>query len=560
MVASIRTWNRLEPLARHKDLADGLEARLADPLWMLGRQWQFGEFKGSDGGMPVTARFEADRATLQRYRGGAADGGGEAIEYDPLLQPLEVCVESEGNPTDGDLRYWLQASAGLLRILKRRSVSRVTLTTLRTAYPVAEVRADEASERKALIDLAGRSAIDAAAYLADLDAANTLDTDVLPAALDALPPTEANKVRAGTLEWLGGLSRYAPGQSGAWQADRLEYAFAASAHLNGEVVLEASEYRGGRLDWYAFDARRNDSLGAARHAAQRVTRTALPVPVEYAGMPADRYWSYEDHPVRFGQIATSRTDLARLLIAEFALVYGDDWFVVPVELPLGSVLSNTTVTVVDSFGAEIGIRPERHPETTLFKLSPTDGDASDFFLLAPTLTDADVGVPLEQVMIVRDELANLVWGIEQRVPDGLGGSRDRSEEPQGLPGAITIDDVPEDAELLYRLNSTVPSHWIPYVPVRVAASTARRTMLERRSVESATAAGGRAKARPLGTILSESTRINAEEVTREGAIVERQKQLTRWIDGSYHLWVGRVKRVGRGEGSSGLRFDYTDRR
>jgi hypothetical protein len=32
----------------------------------------------------------------------------------------------------------------------------------------------------------------------------------------------------------------------------------------------------------------------------------------------------------------------------------------------------------------------------------------------------------------------------------------------------------------------------------------------------------------------------------------------RWIDGSSHLWVGRRKGVGRGEGSSNLRFDALD--
>ena len=49
--------------------------------------------------------------------------------------------------------------------------------------------------------------------------------------------------------------------------------------------------------------------------------------------------------------------------------------------------------------------------------------------------------------------------------------------------------------------------------------------------------------------------IFEEEIPREGIRVTRSYQLTRWHDGSTHLWVGRRKRVGRGEGSSGLRFD-----
>lgn len=39
---------------------------------------------------------------------------------------------------------------------------------------------------------------------------------------------------------------------------------------------------------------------------------------------------------------------------------------------------------------------------------------------------------------------------------------------------------------------------------------------------------------------------------RAGARVTREYQYARWIDGGTHLWVGRRKHVGRGEGSSGL--------
>jgi hypothetical protein len=64
-----------------------------------------------------------------------------------------------------------------------------------------------------------------------------------------------------------------------------------------------------------------------------------------------------------------------------------------------------------------------------------------------------------------------------------------------------------------------------------------------------------------GRILSPSAKdqqglsIFEEEIPREGIRVTRSYQLTRWHDGSTHLWIGRRKRVGSGEGSSGLRFD-----
>jgi hypothetical protein len=44
-------------------------------------------------------------------------------------------------------------------------------------------------------------------------------------------------------------------------------------------------------------------------------------------------------------------------------------------------------------------------------------------------------------------------------------------------------------------------------------------------------------------------------VPRSGVDVVRTFQLARWIDGRYVLWCGRSRRTGKGEGSSGLRFD-----
>ena len=42
----IVNWSRLEPLPVTPDLQAGLQARVGDPLWLLGRQWQFNEFQG----------------------------------------------------------------------------------------------------------------------------------------------------------------------------------------------------------------------------------------------------------------------------------------------------------------------------------------------------------------------------------------------------------------------------------------------------------------------------------------------------------------------------------
>ena len=64
------SWTRLEPGIRTPDLQAGIEARTHDPLWMLARQWQFGEFRAEDAGTPIalgdTPEGAAYRAIAER--------------------------------------------------------------------------------------------------------------------------------------------------------------------------------------------------------------------------------------------------------------------------------------------------------------------------------------------------------------------------------------------------------------------------------------------------------------------------------------------------------------
>ena len=70
-MASITSWMRLQPLSRNAEMKTSLQARIYDPLWLLARQWQLGEFQGEDNGSPIMARWRADAAKLSRYFSGA---------------------------------------------------------------------------------------------------------------------------------------------------------------------------------------------------------------------------------------------------------------------------------------------------------------------------------------------------------------------------------------------------------------------------------------------------------------------------------------------------------
>ena len=137
---------------------------------------------------------------------------------------------------------------------------------------------------------------------------------------------------------------------------------------------------------------------------------------------------------------------------------------------------------------------------------------------------------------------------------------DRYEEHQRrLAVAQHVDVDFGDAQLLYRLATDVPYHWFPFVPVAAdgVPPTEGVIQLERRPLVRFLAGGTEVVPEPLGRVLvaADPLRLEEDEVPRSGVDVVRTFQLARWTDGGYVLWCGRRRRTGKGEGSSGLRFD-----
>jgi hypothetical protein len=92
--SSITSWTRLEPQCANADIATSTSARIFDPLWLMTRQWQVGEFQGEDAGTPVQARVRATNALLTRCHFGELSApSSKASAYDPNQAPLEVLVE-----------------------------------------------------------------------------------------------------------------------------------------------------------------------------------------------------------------------------------------------------------------------------------------------------------------------------------------------------------------------------------------------------------------------------------------------------------------------------------
>jgi len=134
---------RLEPRSRDAQMNTSLQARIYDPLWLLARQWQFGEFQGADNGSPVMARWRAESARLTRYYAGAiANTTVDTPSYDGSRMPLETLVEQETIRPATDqtaepekLRLAAEAGQQFLRMLDQQSLSRDYRDAFIREYP-----------------------------------------------------------------------------------------------------------------------------------------------------------------------------------------------------------------------------------------------------------------------------------------------------------------------------------------------------------------------------------------------------------------------------------------
>ena len=574
-------WARLEPRSRDKSLAPGLEARVHDPLWLLGRQWQFGELNADgDLGSAIVAEISAQIVPVARYRPGRAEDGAAAGAYDAGAQPLETLVEAEEVRPADSVRARARAGQHFERLLAAHGAGAYA-GAFRVAFPLsAEPSSLDASSRRFAGFLAGR-AIDGARLHAAL-AASLRPADGRPPTLPATPAVkdaDVERVRAAATAWLAWSDSlvHAPrAANAAWIRERMEYAFAIDAPAaNGSgMLLEAEEYTDGTLDWHTFSAV-GSTTSAAGNAVEVIgPRAVIPSTVTYPGMPASRLWEFEDARVDFGGVEANPEDLGRMLLAEFALVYGGDWLLVPLEAPAGSLVRIVALDVRDTFGRVVRVGPTTSIEPPsagwrMFGISPGvafDAAAAgtnapqDVLFVAPALASSLQGRAIEEVLLLRDEMANMAWAVERSVEGAHGLPMDRAaaeyaRRPDPAPPSAATDT------LTYRLRTDVPQHWLPLLPQRLEPNDPSMT-LRLAALPSIQPDGSLVPIRPLGQLLAAPPQqpvvLREEEVPREGARVTRAYQLARWFDGTTFLWLGRRKSVGRGEGSSGLRFDVAD--
>ena len=520
---SVTTWTRIEPDILtgdpQKDLALGIMAEIADPLWLLGRQWQIGEWQGEDAGSPVTAEVSATSYAIDSLA-----IGNTTIPYQAANTPVDTLVEHDGGRADMAMRA--AGGRAFLDELAEHKV-RVYQNAARSAFGFAALDGTNVME-------------------AVLIAASGVDGDRVLAAVTSGKITQALSVTQGDVpnfnaavqEW---TAWYGPRATAAvnptWQTDRLEYQFSMSAALKeGRVTLSAQEHHGGRIDWDAFTASAFGSgLAGGQPSQPVVTRlTAMPTLLQIPGMPSPSFWEVEDAATDAERIEAGPSDTARLLLIEAALAFAPDWFLLTLRLPVGSLSKIDNLQMTDTFGITTTIRAaeEVRPDANwcLWKVTQGDGRLG-YLLLPPPNISFLTSEPVEEVAMVRDEAANLAWALH-RVP--------------ATPAQAVPVESGEGALI--------------YVPI-TALPDARAPLVLTESADGRFLVEGQLVNRPANAatdLMPASFRVRDEEVPDEGIILRRRFELGRTPDGMLWLWASREAAAGARMPTSGLRFDGID--
>ena len=545
---------------------------------MLTRQWQMGEFIGEDAGTAIIADVDIDSSRINRY----SQNGQAALPFDESF-PLEARVEKEAVKID--LLLSVQMGRHFLELLElelsnagsQNSYDDLFIDAYQLEIPAVQ-DADEAwlfgnkDAWQLMATVAGKS-VDGASLYDDLKNNNVVASTVTSGGM-SVSGGDANAVDAAAAAFIAWFERVyeqpASATDTAWSPSHMEYRFACSSPNidSGDTSLVANEYYQGHLDWFAFDIDENYQFPADKpgetfdeNVQDSHTLKLYPSPVKYEGMPANRWWEFEDGRTDLGDIDASTTDVARMLFAEFALIYSNDWSIVPFNLPVGSLSQVSSMTVTDSFGVKIQINAAGSGEDdawqqwrmfTLSKVGSSQEEEADTRLfLPPALLDMFESDPVESVNFIRDEMSNLVWGIETRVSNELGGGISGHEASSAkvkylksiAPEPTAQVLIANQAKIKYQLAGSVPENWIPFIPVQITGSN-RSIQLQRASMPRVLEGYPQDPVAPRTDLLTEVSSpfyVYEEEVPRAGAIVNRTWQRTRWTDGTPVVWMGRRK-------------------
>ena len=572
---------RIEPRCRDAAYDEALAFRINDPAWLLARQLQFGRFDGNDAGSAIVAKVSIVREKAVRFGLPEEIKKGAASEGEDV--PMEYTIEKLEHPIT--LYERIESGLYLKKLLRSACPSEwgSVVKGLLGGFPLPDPSLSDDGSLEALKTVMNEDLLKMfRVYNGKIFDGHSVWTALCggksSAALNAVP----KEIRERYKTWFE--KKYnvgAQAASCAWNAESLSYHAGIRTQDNG--YFQTDQYDSGRLSWYSYD-----KAGTKDCKGEKKLFSYLPTIAMIPGAPSRSLWEIEERNVRFGNITGSEVNsLANSVVMQFMSLYGNDWFMTPLEAVAGTVFSVDGILVKDTFGEytyidksaneiEAGAPDSYVDRWGLFVNSLFDRTACDYdksMLYPPTALRIEESKPLEEVQFLRDEMANMLWGVETVVNDQCGGTvsgNDISERVYERVDSLRTGEVhpEEDIDYSFLLMNRVPMNWIPFPPEHLKGNlrTIHFTRGRMPVYYPAHEAGGKTVegrydfALPSTSILKENTSgkrryIDGNVILGYGQKVVTTAQRTRWHLGASFTWIGRKKVTSEYQANSGLLFD-----
>lgn len=551
-----------------------LRAEIRDPLWMLARQWQMAEFTAEDAGSASLVTTEIISRKFNKIRLGNSPNKFDIDGNTPVEAIVECCDIFDTYMVKIEMGFqWLN----LLKSINKQELNKTyfdfnfntsPLENLRLEIPPTLNNYNKSiiNEKKEYLELAvNKQIIDGSKLYKYLSNFTNKASDFLSS-----PDPEVDNLGVKFVEIYKKIYTLPVSEvNTAWISERQEYRFSYSSEIsNDKVEMTADEYYDGRFDWNDVNISKtsNSSLDIENKLKKIIKINAIPTGVKFPSMTLKRWWEIENTNTNIGNIDVFNYDSASLVFTEFSLIYSNDWSIIPVLLETGTYSEIYEMTVKDVFGQISKIKHFKDidgniEDWSVFSIQNSNPDIVDKGLFFPAaVNNYYESQPIETVIFARDEMANVVWGIEHIIPDLLGIGKNANELAQKYI-ANTAPNANSDKSFYYLISTTAPN-WIPFISSNDL--TGPKNMLQIAAIPYLNIEDEMVLTQPASSILLDlgdvqniyKNKIFDEEIPRSGIVVSKKWKRTRGVDGKIYTWLKRIKKSGRGETSSCLKFDY----
>lgn len=572
-------YSRIEPDTRDSDEKSrkALSFETFDPLWMLARQWQFGRFHGNDCGTPISVKVRNIRQKIK-------------INNDDT--PLEYNVEKINYRISPYVRI---ESAMLLKKRLLRNKENDLLAEIEKKYKLDltpdNIEATTISEADKEIEIIKNQKNETLKKFSKFFTKRAFDGYKVYKAIlnnEINLTSKQQEILNEYKDWF--KEKFLPNEkeNESWNSQKLGY---ETILKEPNISYRTENYASGTLSWYSFDRDGEEKIIPDIIPNSPKFFSYIPTPATFPGAPSRRLWEFENRNVNLVETGKDKKYVIADLIARYVFQYGNDWMITPIETETGTILDIDGIVVKDTFNEVLYIDKDAQdidnlPDNqrsferwNLFGSSRFNAYAKEDFSVykglfcPPTVIRCEESTPLEEVQFLRDEMANMTWGVETKINNGCGGTMDGQSLSDAVFVQIDLENQEESlkdentnevrkAKYSLLIQNRVPLNWIPFLPEQNKGNT--QIAFRRGRMPIYYKKNWNQSARPSTKLLSirkdengkiKPFYINEEEFGGYGFKVTETAQRTRWFYGKSFNWLGYRKTINEYQANSGLLFD-----